>query len=119
MILRKRFETWFVSSVLPLGLLVVGVSTASAANNVQVAKPITTPATPHSIPPQLQGKPAQLTPDPGIVSAYSAKTTDIGFESDLKSSKNLDPGMTPQYPPSLGLPNAHPAKPGKPPKTKN
>ncbi|MCL6445430.1 MAG: hypothetical protein K6T83_18560 [Alicyclobacillus sp.] len=117
--MRKRFVAVIVSPVISLAILGIGLSSTGLANNTHDAKHIAGPATPHAVPPQLQGKPAQPNPDPGIASTYSAKTTDIGFESDLKSSKNLDPGMTPQYPSSLRSPNAHQATPGQTPKTKN
>jgi hypothetical protein len=73
----------------------------------------------HKVPPQLQGKPAQPNPDPGIASPYSSKAKDDGIVSAMKPVQELDKGMILQYPPSLKPPNSHPATPGLAPKTNN
>ena len=105
-----------MSSVLVVGIVCVGVSTDIYANGSYfTTKQIATPATPHTVPPQQQGKPAQLNPDRGIDSPYTSKTKDIGFTADIKLLKNPDPGMVPQYPRSFQPPNAHPAATGQAP----
>ena len=118
--MKQHLVIGIVSSVLVAGIAGVGVSTDIYTHGSHPAtKQIATPATPHTVPPELQGKPASPNPDPGIQSPFTSKTTDIGFIADIKPSKNPDPGMTPQYPPVTMPPNAHPATPPQTPKGKN
>ncbi|MCL6444940.1 MAG: hypothetical protein K6T83_16045 [Alicyclobacillus sp.] len=114
--MRAGYTVSVLASIFSLAI-VVGPSVVFAKNTHET-KHIAGPATPHAVPPQLQGKPAPPNPDPGIVSPYSTKATDIGFAKGVKSSKNVDPGMTPQYPPIFQPPNAHPATPGQATKSK-
>ncbi|MCF8564582.1 hypothetical protein LLE49_07465 [Alicyclobacillus tolerans] len=67
--MRKQLVVGVVSSVISLGILGTGLTSVGFADNSN-AKHIAHPATPpHTVPPQLQGKPAQRNPDPGIVSS--------------------------------------------------
>ncbi|QSO54266.1 hypothetical protein JZ785_11135 [Alicyclobacillus curvatus] len=111
--MKQHLVIGIVSSVLVAG---VGVNAdIDAHGSYPATKQIATPATPHTVPPEFQGKPALPNPDPGIQSPFTSKTTDIGFTADIKSSKDPDPGMTPQYPPLTLPPQAHPAtKPQNP-----
>ena len=116
--MKKRFVPIALGAIFSLGILGIGLTTmvyGYALNNPQNmnnGKYVRSLPAPHQVLPSLQGKPVAPNSDPGIDSPYNSKFNDTGIVSAIQPPKNLDQGITLQYPSFLKL-NVHPAVAGK------